>query len=60
VDALDNLGLTGTVTNVGLLPQAGASGTLAYPVIIRLGGLPPEVRPGMSVRVTFPETPGGP
>jgi biotin carboxyl carrier protein len=60
VDALDNVSVTGTVANVALLPQTSPSGSAAYPVIIRVGGLPPDVRPGMSVRVTFPETPGGP
>jgi len=53
VDALDNRVLTGTVSNVALLPQTGASGSPAYPVIINVGGLPQDVRPGMSVRVTF-------
>jgi biotin carboxyl carrier protein len=55
VDALDNLVLTGTVTNVALLPQSGTSGSSAYPVILSVSALPPEVRAGMSVRVTFPE-----
>jgi multidrug efflux pump subunit AcrA (membrane-fusion protein) len=55
VDALDNLAITGTVSNVALLPQAGAGGSPAYPVIIGVGSLPPQVRAGMSVRVTFPE-----
>jgi multidrug efflux pump subunit AcrA (membrane-fusion protein) len=56
VDALDDLAVTGTVTNVALLPQTGTRGTPAYPVIINVGGLPPAVRAGMSVRVTFPES----
>jgi len=54
VDALDNLPLTGIVTNVALLPQAATSGGQAYPVIVRLSGLPPNVRAGMSVRITLP------
>jgi hypothetical protein len=55
VDALDNLTLTGIVTNVALLPQVAASGSQAYPVIISLGGVPATVRAGMSVRITLPE-----
>jgi multidrug efflux pump subunit AcrA (membrane-fusion protein) len=55
VDALDSLVLTGIVSNVALLPQSGAGGTSDYPVIVSLGGLPSQVRAGMSVRVTFPE-----
>jgi multidrug efflux pump subunit AcrA (membrane-fusion protein) len=55
VDALDNMSVTGVVTNVALLPQTGASGNAAYPVIISIGGVPPEVRAGMSVRVTLPD-----
>jgi multidrug efflux pump subunit AcrA (membrane-fusion protein) len=53
VDALDNRALTGMVSNVALLPQTSVSGSPAYPVVISIGGLPQEVRPGMSVRVTF-------
>jgi len=56
VDALDNLALTGIVSNIALLPQTGTSGGPAYPVIIAISGIPPEVRAGMSVRVTFSET----
>ena len=55
VDALDNLALTGIVTNVALLPQTGTSGSQAYPVIISLAGVPPTVRAGMSVRITLPD-----
>jgi multidrug efflux pump subunit AcrA (membrane-fusion protein) len=55
VDALDNLPLSGTVANVALLPQSGTGGSPAYPVIISVSSLPPEVRAGMTVRVTFPE-----
>lgn len=55
IDALDNRGLTGTVSNVALLPQSTTSGTAAYPVIINPGSLPADARAGMSVRVTFPE-----
>jgi biotin carboxyl carrier protein len=55
VDALDNLPLTGIVTNVALLPQAATSGGQDYPVIVRLTGLPPNLRAGMSVRITLPD-----
>lgn len=56
VDALDNVALTGTVTNVALLPQTGPNGSTAYPVIIDIGTPPSSVRPGMSVRVTIPDS----
>lgn len=55
IDALDNLAMTGVVANIALLPQNGTSGGAAYPVVISVGGFPPEVRAGMSVRVTLPE-----
>jgi multidrug resistance efflux pump len=55
VDALDNVVLTGVVSNVARLPQTGSTGTAAYPVIISVGGFPPAVRPGMSVRITIPD-----
>ena len=53
VDALDNLALTGIVSNVALLPQAAGSGSQAYPVIVSLSGVPPSVHAGMSVRITL-------
>src|SRR5207244_2213418 len=34
VDALDNVSLTGQVTNVALLPEAASTGGQAYPVIV--------------------------
>jgi multidrug efflux pump subunit AcrA (membrane-fusion protein) len=55
VDALDNLALTGIVTNVALLPQAANSGGQAYPVIVSLSGVPAGVHAGMSVRITLPD-----
>jgi multidrug efflux pump subunit AcrA (membrane-fusion protein) len=55
VDALDNLALTGTVTNVALLPQTAIGGGQAYPVIVSLSGVPPAVHAGMSVRITLPD-----
>jgi biotin carboxyl carrier protein len=56
IDALDNLTMTGVVASIALLPQTGSSGGAAYPVVISVGGFPPEVHAGMSVRVTLPET----
>jgi multidrug resistance efflux pump len=56
IDALDSLAINGTVTNVALLPQSGGSGSPAYPVTISVGGFPPEVRAGMSVRVIIPDS----
>ncbi|HLZ28462.1 MAG TPA: efflux RND transporter periplasmic adaptor subunit [Chloroflexota bacterium] len=55
VDALDNLALAGVVTNIALLPQIGASGSPAYPVIVSLSGVPPAVHAGMSIRMTLPD-----
>jgi biotin carboxyl carrier protein len=56
IDALDNAMVTGTVTNVALLPQTMAgTNSQAYPVIVRLNGLPAAARAGMSVRLTFPD-----
>jgi multidrug efflux pump subunit AcrA (membrane-fusion protein) len=55
IDALDNLAMTGVVASIALLPQTGSSGGPAYPVVISVGGFPPEVHAGMSVRVTLPE-----
>jgi multidrug efflux pump subunit AcrA (membrane-fusion protein) len=55
VDALDNLPLTGIVTNVALLPQTATGGSQAYPVVISLSGVPAQVHAGMSVRITLPD-----
>jgi multidrug efflux pump subunit AcrA (membrane-fusion protein) len=55
VDTLDNLVLQGTVKSVAGLPQLDANGGQSYPVIVSLGRVPPQVVPGMSIRVTFPE-----
>jgi multidrug efflux pump subunit AcrA (membrane-fusion protein) len=54
IDALDDYAVSATVTNVSLLPQTGPTGNPQYPVILRLGALPPQARAGMSVRITFP------
>jgi HlyD family secretion protein len=55
VDALDNQAMTGTISSIALLPQTATGGGQAYPVIVTLGGLPPKVRSGMSVRITLPD-----
>jgi multidrug efflux pump subunit AcrA (membrane-fusion protein) len=54
VDAL-NATLKGVVRTVARLPQPDSSGGQSYPVVISLNSLPPEVRAGMSVRVTLPD-----
>jgi biotin carboxyl carrier protein len=53
IDALDDAPISGIVTNVGQLPQTGTGGNQAYPVIVRVDGLPAAARAGMSVRLTF-------
>jgi biotin carboxyl carrier protein len=55
VDALDNLALAGTISNIALLPQTATSGSQAYPVIVSLSGVPPAVHAGMSVRISLPD-----
>jgi multidrug efflux pump subunit AcrA (membrane-fusion protein) len=55
LDALDDAVVEGVVTSIALLPQpTTATGNAAYPVIVSLSGLPPELRAGMSVRATLP------
>jgi multidrug efflux pump subunit AcrA (membrane-fusion protein) len=55
IEALDRHELTGRVRTVALQPQATPGGDQHYPVTIDLGGLPPDLRPGMSVRIAFPD-----
>ena len=55
IEALDRRELTGRVRSVALQPQPTPGGDQHYPVTIDLGGTPPDLRPGMSVRVTFPD-----
>jgi len=55
IDALDRRELTGRILTVALQPQTNATGDQHYPVTIDLGGTTPDLRPGMSVRITFPE-----
>lgn len=53
VEALDGRRLDGTVDTVALVQQSSATGVTNYPVVIRLSGNDPDLRPGMSVRVVF-------
>jgi multidrug efflux pump subunit AcrA (membrane-fusion protein) len=56
VDALDDKPLDGTITSVALLPEASTTGGApAYPVVISLRSVPPDIRAGMSVRFTLPD-----
>jgi hypothetical protein len=54
IEALDRRELTGRVRSVALQPQPTPGGDQHYPVTIDLGSTPPDLRPGMSVRITFP------
>jgi hypothetical protein len=53
IEALDRRELTGRVRTVALQPQSTPGGDQQYPVTIDLGGAVPELRPGMSVRITL-------
>jgi len=53
VEALDGRQLEGTVDTVGLAQQSSSAGVVNYPVVIRLFGNDPDVRPGMTVRIVF-------
>jgi hypothetical protein len=55
IEALDRRELTGRVRTVALQPLTTAGGDQHYPVTIDLGGTVPELRPGMSVRITLAE-----
>lgn len=55
VEALDGLELRGFVKSVALQQQQSASGATNYPVVIDLGGPNPNLRPGMTVRIRFPD-----
>jgi multidrug efflux pump subunit AcrA (membrane-fusion protein) len=55
IEALDRRELTGKVSSVALQPQSTPGGDQHYPVTIDLGGTPPDLRPGMSVRITLPD-----
>jgi multidrug efflux pump subunit AcrA (membrane-fusion protein) len=53
VDALDGRVLTGVVQRVTLQPQPNSTNDEHYPVVIGLTEVPPNLRAGMSVRITF-------
>jgi multidrug efflux pump subunit AcrA (membrane-fusion protein) len=55
IDALNGRELTGRVQTVSLQPQTTSAGDQQYPVTIDLGGTPPDLRPGMSVRISVPD-----
>jgi biotin carboxyl carrier protein len=56
IEALDRRELMGRVRTVAPQPQSTPGGDQQYPVTIDLGGTPPaDLRPGMSVRISFPE-----
>jgi multidrug efflux pump subunit AcrA (membrane-fusion protein) len=53
VEALDRLELKGVVRSVALEPRTTTAGDEHYPVVIDLAGWPPNLRPGMTTRITF-------
>lgn len=55
VDALDSRQLGGVVRSVTLEPQTTATGDDFYPVVIDLSEQPPDLRVGMTVRITLDE-----
>jgi multidrug resistance efflux pump len=55
IEALGRREITGKVKTVALQPQATPGGDQHYPVSIDLGGAQPDLRPGMSVRITLIE-----
>jgi Barrel-sandwich domain of CusB or HlyD membrane-fusion len=55
IEALDRRELSGRVQTVALQPQTTSAGDLHYPVAIDIGGVEPDFRPGMSVRIIFPD-----
>jgi len=55
VDAIEGRELHGRVRTVALRSQETADGDDHYPVVVDLDWSPPEIRPGMTVRVHFPD-----
>jgi hypothetical protein len=55
IDALDGRALTGVVQRVTLQPQLNGAGDEHYPIVIALTEVPPDLRAGMSTRITFRE-----
>jgi putative ABC transport system ATP-binding protein len=54
VDAIEGRELRGRVRTVALRSQETEDGDDHYPVVVDLDWSPPELRPGMTVRVHFP------
>jgi multidrug efflux pump subunit AcrA (membrane-fusion protein) len=57
VEAVDRLQLRGFVRSVALQQRQSAEGLRNYPVVIALGSPNASLRPGMTVRITFLESP---
>jgi ABC-type lipoprotein export system ATPase subunit/biotin carboxyl carrier protein len=55
VDVFEGRELRGRVRTVALRSQETEDGDDHYPVVVDLDWAPPELRPGMTVRVHFPE-----
>jgi ABC-type lipoprotein export system ATPase subunit/biotin carboxyl carrier protein len=55
VDAIEGRELRGRVRTVALRSQETEDGDDHYPVVVDLDWSPPDLRPGMTVRVHFPE-----
>ena len=55
VDAIEGRTLQGRVRTVALRSQETEDGDEHYPVVVDLEWSPPDLRPGMTVRVHFPE-----
>ena len=55
VDAIEGRELRGRVRTVALRSQETEEGDDHYPVVVDLDWSPPDLRPGMTVRVHFPE-----
>ena len=52
-DALDDREIRARVRSVSLQPRRTTEGDDHYPVVLDLEWTPPEIRPGMTARVTF-------
>ena len=55
VDAIEGRELRGRVRTVALRSQETEDGDDHYPVVVDLDWAPPDLRPGMTVRIHFPE-----
>jgi multidrug efflux pump subunit AcrA (membrane-fusion protein) len=54
IDAVEGRELRGRVRTIALRPEETDEGDEQYPVTVDLDWSPPELRPGMTVRVHFP------